>query len=425
VQQDTYNGSDGQLATYTDSAAGGLSQETGTTPATVDDERYSYDNTGQVTSEADTLAGGSAQVQCFDYDYLGRLTTAWSQGSAGCSSGPSQSAAAPYWGQYAYNTVNDMTSETSTPASGSATTTTDDYPAAESAQPHALLTQTANGATTTHGYDSAGQLTSESGASSESLTWDDTGKLASLTSGSGTTNYLYDASGNLLLRADPSGTTLYLADEEITLSSAGTLSGVRYYSIGGHQIAVRSSSGSVDYLTGDQEGTQTLAIDSGTLAVSRRFYFIGLGCVGHALASAATVVADVTGITNTLNCIENPSWGQCLQAAAKIGMDVLAVATDGASEAAEASIEAAADAGADVAADAGADAAGAGARQPLHDIDYYRDPANLGPAWDPYAGWPAKQMNAGTIERADIHEYGDPIEGMHAIIEWLGHMLAG
>lgn len=40
------------------------------------------------------------QVQCFQYDYLGRLTQAWSQGTAGCSSGPSQSAesaaAAPY-----------------------------------------------------------------------------------------------------------------------------------------------------------------------------------------------------------------------------------------------------------------------------------------------------------------------------------------
>ena len=75
--------------------------QTGVSPVTVDDTAYSYDSAGLVTSEADTPADGPAQVQCFDYDYLGRLTQAWSQGPSGCSSGPSQpaesGAAAPYW----------------------------------------------------------------------------------------------------------------------------------------------------------------------------------------------------------------------------------------------------------------------------------------------------------------------------------------
>jgi RHS repeat-associated protein len=168
-----------------------------------------------------------------------------------------------------------MTSQVSTPASGSATTTTDGYPAAGSVQPHAISSQTVttpSGSTSTdYGYDSDGQLTSESGASSEALTWNDTGQLGSVTTSAGTTSYIYDADGNLLLQQDPGSTTLYLSDEQITLTGS-TLSGVRYYAIGGQTVAARTSAGDVYYLTGDQEGTQTLAISSATLAVSERFY---------------------------------------------------------------------------------------------------------------------------------------------------------
>jgi hypothetical protein len=108
--------------------------EAGTAPVAVDDQNYGYDNTGQVTSDADTPAAGQRQVQCFQYDYLGRLSQAWSQGGSSCASGPSQpaesGAAAPYWEQFSYDAVDDMTSRVSTPASGSAVTTADAYPAA-------------------------------------------------------------------------------------------------------------------------------------------------------------------------------------------------------------------------------------------------------------------------------------------------------
>ena len=92
-----------------------------------------------------------------------------------------------------------------------------------------------------------------------------------MTTSAGTTGYIYDASGNLLIQEDPSSTTLYLSDEEITLAGS-TLSGTRYYQLGGQTVAARAGAGAVYYLTGDQEGTQTLAINSATLAVSERFY---------------------------------------------------------------------------------------------------------------------------------------------------------
>jgi len=259
--------------------------QTGVSPVTVDNTSYGYDDAGLITSEADTPADGPAQVQCFSYDYLGRLTTAWSQGSAGCQGGPSQSAesgaAAPYWEQYFYNDENDLTSEVSTPASGSATTTTFGYPAAGSPQPHAVTSAQATGpsgtSATSYVYNAAGDTTSiKSSSDTQTLNWNDAGQLASVTStgGSdpGTTSYVYDANGNLLLQSDPGSVTLYLGDEELTENTAtGAVTGTRYYTLGGVTVAARSS-GQVDYLTGDQQGTDDLSINSATLAVTRRYY---------------------------------------------------------------------------------------------------------------------------------------------------------
>jgi RHS repeat-associated protein len=253
----------------------------GTAPVTVDDQHYSYGSIGQVLSDADTPAAGPAQVQCYSYDYLGRLARAWSQGSAGRSAGPSQAAeagaAAPYWQQYSYNAAGDMTSEVSVPASGPATTITSTYPAAGSARPHAVTSQAVTSPSGTvvtgYGYDAAGQLTSESGSVSQSLSWDAAGQLASVTAGSGATRYLHDAGGSLLIEEGPAATTLYLPDEELVLDNAsGTVTGTRYYSVGGQAVAARTSAGGVYYLAGNQEGTAILAISSATLAVTRRYY---------------------------------------------------------------------------------------------------------------------------------------------------------
>jgi len=253
--------------------------QAGTTPVTVDDQHYAYDNTGNVLSAADTPASGPAQVQCYQYDYLGRLSQAWAQGATGCAASPSQSAeggAAPYWNSYAYAPTGTLT----TPPSGTATTTTSTYPAAGSAQPHAVSSQAVTGpggaSTTSFGYNPAGQATTVTGpAQSQALTWNDQGKLATVTTtpAGSATSYLYDASGNLLLQSDPGATTLYLADEQIVLNTTtNTVSGTRYYQIGGVTVAARTSAGQVEYLIGDRQGTSQVAIDSQTLAVSRRYY---------------------------------------------------------------------------------------------------------------------------------------------------------
>jgi RHS repeat-associated protein len=351
TQQDNY-APDGQLTSYTDSAAGGLPAETvttgydsagnptslsgtstyvdalsytnlseplqytmgtatqpvyltdsydsqtrqrteqkmqaGTGQVTVDDLNYSYDHVGNVTSEADTPAGapGSTDVQCFQYDYLARLVQAWAQGSTGCAATPSASAeggAAPYWNAYAYNTVGDLTAITTTAPSGAVTTTTDSYPAAGAARPHGITTSlvtTPSGSTSSsYGYDPSGHLTSvTSTAQSESLTWNDSGQLSqtAITPAGGSarsSSYIYDANGTLLLTADPGTTTLILPDEELSLNtSTGTVTGTRYYSVNGITVATRTGASSVAYLAGDQQGTASVAVDSATLGVTRRYY---------------------------------------------------------------------------------------------------------------------------------------------------------
>jgi RHS repeat-associated protein len=268
--------------------------QTGISPITVSATTYNYDNAGLITSEADAPASGPTQVQCFAYDYLGRLDHAWSQGSTDCSPGPSQSAesgaAAGYWNQYGYDLASNLTSVISTPPSGSATTTDSTFPAPGStaagstppSPPHGVAGTGPPGTTTTnYTYDVAGHVT-QIGApgNTQNLNWNDAGQLASVASTGGpdpgTTSYVYDASGNLLLQQDAgAGTaTLYLPGEALTetTGSSPTYTSTRYYAIGGITIAARTSAGAVSYLAGDQQGTASLAIDSGSLAATYRYY---------------------------------------------------------------------------------------------------------------------------------------------------------
>ena len=291
--------------------------QAGVSPVTLDSTAYAYDNAGNITSAADTPPGGSAtaNVQCFQYDYLARLVQAWAQGTTGCAATPSQSAeggVAPYWHSYTYDTAaapaqNNLQSETSTPPTGSAVTTTYTYPAPGSAQPHAIQTATPAGSTaTTYSYDAAGETTKiASPSGTKNLNWNDAGQLASITNSSGTiANYVYDASGNLLLQTDGTTTTLYLPDSEIT-DVNGTISGVRYYSLGGVTVAARSSSGQIQYLTGNQQGTATLAIDSGTLAATHRYYDPNGNSVGPAPSSWPGNRGFVNGTTDSVTGLVN------------------------------------------------------------------------------------------------------------------------
>jgi len=281
--------------------------QAGTAETQVDDLNYAYNNVGDIESEADTPSGDPAatDVQCFTYDYLGRLVQAWAQGAADCVGTPSASAeggAAPYWETYAYGPTGTLTSQTDTTPAGATTTITNAYPAAGSPQPHAVTAQsvtTASGTTTADfAYNADGDLTSATGGpQDQSLTWNDQGQLTqdAVTPSGGTaqdTSYTYDADGSLLITADPGSTTLYLGDEELT-SSGGTVTGTRYYTLGSTTVATRTAGTGVSYLAGDQQGTSTIAISSSDLAVTRRYY----DPYGNSLGTVTSFPAGEKGFT--------------------------------------------------------------------------------------------------------------------------------
>nr|WP_240124430.1 RHS repeat-associated core domain-containing protein [Streptomyces sp. MUM 136J] len=235
---------------------------------------YSYDQTGNVTSIADTSTAGGASspdTQCFAYDGYQRLAEAWTPASQDCTdtrSSSGLSGPAPYWTGYTYTSAGQRSTETAHSSSGDTTTT---YCYANSAQPHTLTGTTTKADCTTpehnYSYDVTGNTVQRPGpAAKQTLTWSPEGKLAKLTESSNTTDYLYDADGGLLIRTTENGErVLYTGTAELHLRADGTAWAQRRYATGGTTVAMRSNeSGTTKttFLIGDHHSTATLAINT-------------------------------------------------------------------------------------------------------------------------------------------------------------------
>ncbi|MEI7032557.1 polymorphic toxin-type HINT domain-containing protein [Streptomyces pratensis] len=238
---------------------------------------YKYDEMGNILSISDTSRTGTDN-QCFVYDYLRRVTEAWSQPSNACATTPSTSAVggpAPYWNSYTYDKVGNRLAETRHDPAGDTTKNiqrTYSYPAAGARQPHTLssvATKNASGISTeNYSYDSTGNTTARPG---QSLTWDAEGKLSKVTEDGRTTEYVYDAGGSRLIGRTATETTLYLGHTEVTLpKGATTAKATRYIEIGGGHQAIRSDDGTFDFTIADHHGTGQLAINADNLAVQQR-----------------------------------------------------------------------------------------------------------------------------------------------------------
>ncbi|WP_078959957.1 RHS repeat-associated core domain-containing protein [Streptomyces sp. NRRL B-24085] len=249
--------------------------------------KFTQDDAGNVTSIVDaTTQGGTtkADYQCFTYDGYSRLTESWTPKTTDCAaSGRTMSnidGAAPYWNSYTYTDAGQRKTETKHTASVESTTTYT-YNATTDTKPH-TLDATSGATAATYRYDDSGNTTSRPGPSAQqTLAWNTEGKLAKTTEGTKETGYLYDASGELLIRraTGDGDTVLYLGGTEVRLTTKGTtktLSGTRYYTANGQTIAVRTgvsgtSGTKLSFLAGDHHGTSSVALDSGTYAVTKRY----------------------------------------------------------------------------------------------------------------------------------------------------------
>ncbi|MGW3135837.1 RHS repeat-associated core domain-containing protein [Streptomyces sp. NPDC001139] len=271
------------------------------------DITYGYDATGNIRKVADTPEGKTADVQCFTYDYLRRLTEAWTQTATACAASAGEATVggpAPYWHSYAYDAAGNRTGEvrhaTGTAGDAAITQSTTYVPTAQDAKggTHVHALKSAEVRTATSGssaqevtaaqsftYDEAGNTvrrtkaaTDLSPALDQKLDWDEEGRLSAVTpylSGDALdeahkTSFVYGADGSRLLRKEKDAVTLYLGSQEIRLDTAkNSLSGTRYYSHGGQRIAVRTSAG-VTWLVGGQNGTAEIAIKAADSAIVQR-----------------------------------------------------------------------------------------------------------------------------------------------------------
>ncbi|MFF1691685.1 MULTISPECIES: RHS repeat-associated core domain-containing protein [unclassified Streptomyces] len=259
--------------------------------AIADQTGYAYQPSGNVTKITDKLETGASDTQCFNYDWAQRLKSAWTATDA-CAATPASGASttvggpSPYWQTWTYDATGARSTQVDhDPAGDTSHDATSTYtPVAAGKGPaHAVaevnkVTPGDSAANTTNAYtydENGNALTRTTRAGTDTLTYDDEGRLSELasTGSSGDTKYLYDAGGSLLIRHSPDATTLYTGDEEITLKKGATSAdGVRYISIGGETVATHSSDGKFTYLIPDRQGTGTLAIDSQTQQVTRRQY---------------------------------------------------------------------------------------------------------------------------------------------------------
>lgn len=247
--------------------------ESEASPGSFDDKsttEYGYDQAGNITAVAGKTNGTRDQVECFRYDYLRRLTDAWTEADWTCQT-PQRTGADPYRLSWTYDTTGNRRTQTSYSSTGT-TTGTYSYPAAGGPNPHQLNQVAYTGEsirTDSYGYDNAGNTTARTvNGTAQTLTWDAEGHVASTIQNGQNLSYIYDVDGNRLIRHDSTGATLYLGNTELRLSN-GQIDGTRYYKHGDATVAVRTITG-LTWLSADHHGTNQLAIDPGNLNITRR-----------------------------------------------------------------------------------------------------------------------------------------------------------
>ncbi|SDI16824.1 RHS repeat-associated core domain-containing protein [Sinosporangium album] len=248
-----------------------LTKADAASPATSQDDRYTYNAAGNITRVLDAASAipgtTDGQTECYTYDARLRLATAFTTTGATCAAGPDSHGPDPYSHTYAYDAVGNVTALTD----GTATATYSYPTSPAAARPNAVTSITRPSGTDTYSYDNGGHLTARNvSGTAGTFTWDPAGRLASATIGGQSTSMVYDASGERLIRRDPGGkTTLYLGGTELELS-AGTVTAKRHYTAAdGTSVAMREPGGLTWLLPGLHGSTQLAVADTPAAAVSR------------------------------------------------------------------------------------------------------------------------------------------------------------
>ncbi|MEU8938465.1 polymorphic toxin-type HINT domain-containing protein [Streptomyces goshikiensis] len=264
-------------------------------PARISDTQYSYDEAGNVTKINDVPGGaapdaGKTDTQCFVYDQLRQMTSAWTAKTDSCATGPSKDNVGgtdAYWHSYEFDAAGNRTKLTERDITGDTAkdvTRAYTYGKAGVGGPNALAEVKSTGPQgeelSTFAYDKSGNTTTrQTGGATQTLEWDVEGQLRKVTEpveGGATkaTGYLYDASGSRLIRKGADGSkTLYLGEAELTVKPDGTTkTAERFYAHPDGATTVRATGGGRQMMVADHHGTSHTSIDmaGADMRVTRR-----------------------------------------------------------------------------------------------------------------------------------------------------------
>lgn len=257
-------------------------------PSSDINKSYTYDHAGNVLAVAVADAPGSGaanrDIQCFQYDYLRRMTNAWSTANTAekpCNGGAETSGVggvAPYHHSYSYDdTGNRLTEKIHAVPGTTGVERTYTYPESGKNHPHGLdkvVERDADGNERlfTYEYDDAGNTSRRTKVGQDQvLDWGPEGHLASVTEAGKTTSFVYSADGERLVRKEPASTTLYLPGMELRVNTGSpTVEGTRFYPVAGGSVVVRTGRGT-QFQVSDHHGTGQAAVDAqtGTLTMRR------------------------------------------------------------------------------------------------------------------------------------------------------------
>ncbi|MEV6120090.1 RHS repeat-associated core domain-containing protein [Streptomyces sp. NPDC052077] len=243
---------------------------------------FRYDEAGNILALGD-VSGAGTDNQCFTYDYLRRLTRAWTQGDLTCAAVPSAArigGPAPYWQSYTYdkagNRLTDIRHDTEGDTAKDVKRTYE-YPAPGRPGAHQLTSVTTQGplgtSTTDYKYDPTGNTVDRG---KQHLDWDAEGLLAKVAEPvdgkpDQVTKYLYDGNGNRLISRTDGRTTLHLGHTDVTLDQGSTKAkATRYIDLGSGHQAVRADNGTFSFTLADHHGTGLLAVAAADLALTHR-----------------------------------------------------------------------------------------------------------------------------------------------------------
>lgn len=258
-------------------------------------DTYGYDAAGNIKSIAGTKDGAVEQEQCFRYDYLRRLTEAWTQASGTCTTAQ-RTGADPYWRQWpsatGYDNIGNRKQQIDKDSGAGDTTWNYAIGGTDicggAVKPHQVRQITGSGpklgtATRDFCYDAAGNTkkrTTETGAVQD-LTWDVEGHLQEVKQGAiSVASYIYDTSGRRLIGTEynistgKTTVTAYLADgTELAKVDTANPVGRRYYGAGAVRDAVTGLKWTID----NHQASGVFQVDASTNAIGSPRRFLPFG----------------------------------------------------------------------------------------------------------------------------------------------------